>query len=228
MTATSGSSSAEAGGAFSPGPGRTVLHLVRHGEVYNPQGVLYGRLPDFHLSEDGKLMAKAAAGFLAGRDVVALRSSPLDRTLETAAPLAAQFGLEVVTDQRLIEPTNRLEGTTVGVGPGALRNPANWRYLWDPFRPSWGEPYQAIAARMLSVMAEVARAAQGHEAVCVSHQLPIWTARRAAEGKHLWHDPRHRQCALASVTSFSYTGDTITGISYAEPAGSGRPQVPGA
>jgi hypothetical protein len=101
-----------------------VLHLVRHGEVYNPQGVLYGRLPGFHLSEDGKLMAKAAAGFLSGRDVVALRSSPLDRTLETAAPLAAQFGLEVVTDQRLIEPTNRFEGTTVGVGSGALRNPA--------------------------------------------------------------------------------------------------------
>jgi broad specificity phosphatase PhoE len=228
MTATPGSSSAGAGGVFTPGPGRTVLHLVRHGEVYNPGGVLYGRLPDFHLSEDGRLMAKAAAGFLAGRDVVLLRSSPLDRTLETTAPLAAQFGLEVVTDRRLIEPTNVFEGTTVGVGSGALRNPVNWRHLWDPFRPSWGEAYRDIAARMLSVMSEVAQAAEGHEAVCVSHQLPIWIARRAAEGRPLWHHPAHRQCALASVTTFSYAGGTITGISYAEPAGSGRPQVPGA
>ncbi len=206
----------------------TVLHLLRHGEVYNPGGVLYGRLPDFHLSEEGRLMAKAAAGFLAGRDVVLLQSSPLDRARETAAPLAAQFGLEVSIDDRLIEPTNVFEGTTVGVGPGALRNPANWRHLYNPFRPSWGEPYREVAARMLAAMAAAVRAARGHEAVLVSHQLPIWIARRAAEGRPLWHHPAHRQCALASVTSFSYTGDRITGVSYAEPAGHGPPQTPGA
>lgn len=210
-----------------PGPD-TVLHLLRHGEVHNPGGVLYGRLPDFHLSEEGRLMAKAAAGFLAGRDVVLLRCSPLDRTRETAAPLAAQFGLGVSTDDRLIEPTNVFEGTTVGVGSGALRNPAHWRYLYDPFRPSWGEPYRDVAARMLAAMADAAQAARGHEAVLVSHQLPIWIARRAAGGRPLWHNPAHRQCALASVTSFSYAGDRITGVSYAEPAGHGRQQTPGA
>ena len=206
----------------------TVVHLLRHGEVYNPQGILYGRIPGFHLSEDGRLMAKAAADFLAGRDVVALRSSPLDRALETAAPLSALFGLEATVDDRLIEPSNRFEGTTFGPGSGALSNPAHWRYLYNPFRPSWGEPYASIAARMFEVMTEVARAARGHEAVCVSHQLPIWTARRAAEGKPLWHNPTRRQCALASVTSFAYVGDAITGVSYADPAGGGRPQVSGA
>jgi broad specificity phosphatase PhoE len=77
-------------------------------------------------------------------------------------------------------------------------------------------------------MADAARAARGREAVCVSHQLPIWVARRAAEGRHLWHHPGHRQCALASVTSFTYHGDTISGVSYAEPAGAGSRQVPGA
>jgi broad specificity phosphatase PhoE len=173
-------------------------------------------------------MAKAAAGFLAGRDVVLLRSSPLDRTLETSAPLAAQFELPVHTDDRLIEPTNVFEGTTVGVGSGALRNPVNWRYLYNPFRPSWGEPYRDIATRVLAAMADAVRAARGHEAVLVSHQLPIWIARRAAEGTHLWHNPAHRECALASVTSFSYTGDEITGVSYAEPAGHGRQPTPGA
>ena len=206
----------------------TLVHLLRHGEVSNPAGVLYGRLPDFHLSEDGLLMAKAAAGFLAGRDVAALLSSPMERALETAAPLAAQFGLEVSVDERLIEPWNHFEGTTFGVGEGALSKPAHWRYLRNPFRPSWGEPYTSIAARMHAAMAEAAQAARGREAVCVSHQLPIWVARRAAEGRHLWHHPGRRQCALASVTSFTYDGDTVTQVAYAEPAGAGRPQVPGA
>ncbi len=228
MTENPGVSAAAGSGDRDPGTAVTVVHLVRHGEVYNPGGILYGRLPGFHLSEDGRLMAKAAAGFLAGRDVVVLRSSPLDRTLETAAPLAAQFGLEPEIDERLIEPTNKFEGTTTGVGNGVIFHPANWRYLYDPFRPSWGEPYASIAARMLAAVADAARSARGHEAVCVSHQLPIWTARRAAEGKRLWHHPGHRQCALASVTSFIYTGDKLTGVSYTEPAGAGRPQVPGA
>ena len=197
----------------------TVLHLLRHGEVYNPGGVLYGRLPDFHLSEEGRLMAKAAAGFLAGRDVVLLRCSPLDRTLETAAPLAAQFELAVHTDERLIEPTNVFEGTTVGVGSGALRNPVNWRYLYNPFRPSWGEPYRDIATRMLAAMADAARAARGHEVVCVSHQLPVWTLRLYLTGRRLWHDPRRRECGLASMTTLVYDGDRLVGVEYSEPAG---------
>ena len=148
-------------------------------------------------------MAKAAADFLAGRDVTVLRSSPLERALETAEPLAAQFGLTVVVDPRLIEPWNHFEGMTFGVGDGALRQPAHWPRLWNPFRPSWGEPYAEIEARMQAAMSDAADAARGHEAVCVSHQLPIWVARRSVEGRRLWHDPRRRECALASVTSFS-------------------------
>jgi len=206
----------------------TVVHLVRHGEVSNPDGILYGRLPGFHLSEEGRLMAKATAGFLAGRDVAVLVTSPLERAQETAAPLAAQFGLAPQVDGRLIEPWNHFEGTRFGVGDGALRRPANWQYLRNPFRPSWGEPYASVAARMRAAMADAAAAAPGREAVCVSHQLPIWVTRLAVEGRHLWHHPGHRTCALASVTSFSYVDGQITGISYAEPAGAGRPQVPGA
>jgi broad specificity phosphatase PhoE len=206
----------------------TVVHLLRHGEVHNPRGILYGRLPGFHLSEDGRTMAKAAADFLAARDVAVLLSSPLDRALETAAPLAAQTGLGVTVDERLIEPWNHFEGTRFGVGDGALRRPANWPYLHNPFRPSWGEPYARIAARMHAAMAAAAQAAQGREVVCVSHQLPIWVARRAAEHRPLWHHPGHRQCALASVTSFTFAGGAITGISYAEPAGAAGKQAHGA
>lgn len=197
----------------------TVVHLLRHGETYNPQRVIYARLPDFHLSEEGRVMAKAAADWLAGRDVVALFSSPMERARETAEPVAAQFGLEVVIDERLTEAWNHFEGKRFGAGDGALRRPEHWRYLTNPFLPSWGEPYQQVADRMLAAMATAREAARGREAVCVSHQLPIWVARRAAEGRRLWHDPRRRQCALASVTSFTYRGDRVTGVSYAEPAG---------
>src|SRR5262249_41370636 len=101
----------------------TVVHLVRHGEVENPQRVLYGRLTGFHLSAEGRVMARAAADFLAGGDVTVLRSSPLERALETAEPLAAQFGLPVVVDERLVEPWNHFEGMTFGVGDGSLRRP---------------------------------------------------------------------------------------------------------
>ena len=206
----------------------TVVHLLRHGEVRNPDHVIYGRLPDFHLSEDGRMMAKAAASFLAGRDVTALFSSPMERARETAEPLAAQFGLEVVIDDRLIEPWNHFEGLTFGVGDGSLRRPEHWRYLRNPFLPSWGEPYQEVADRMLAAVADARDAARGHEAVCVSHQLPIWVTRRWIEGRRLWHNPARRQCALGSITSISFAGDEITGVTYAEPAGSSRRQIAGA
>jgi broad specificity phosphatase PhoE len=206
----------------------TVVHLLRHGEVRNPGQVIYGRLPDFHLSEDGRMMAKAAASFLAGRDVTALFSSPMERARETAEPLAAQFGLEVAIDDRLIEPWNHFEGLTVGVGDGSLRKMEHWPYLWNPFRPSWGEPYRQVADRMLAAVTDARDAARGHEAVLVSHQLPIWVTRRRIEGRRLWHNPSRRQCALGSVTGITYSGDEITGVSYAEPAGSAGRQVAGA
>ena len=173
-------------------------------------------------------MAKAAADFLAGRDIVTVRSSPLERAVETAEPIAAEFGLPIVVDDRLIEAANHFEGLRFGVGDGALRQPSAWFYLRNPFRPSWGEPYAEVAVRVLAAVREAAAAARGHEAVCVSHQLPIWSSRRAVDGRRLWHDPRRRQCALVSVTSFTVSGGRITSVQYREPSGPSRPQVAGA
>jgi broad specificity phosphatase PhoE len=205
-----------------------VVHLVRHGEVENPRGVLYGRLPDYHLSANGKVMAKAAADFLAGRDITVLRSSPLDRAVETAQPIGAEFGLTAEIDERLIEPWNHFEGMRFAVGDGALSQPRHWLYLRNPFRPSWGEPYVEVASRVLAAATDAASAAAGHEAVCVSHQLPIWVTRLQAEGRRLWHHPGRRQCALGSVTSLTLVHGKITTVGYAEPSGSGSGQVPGA
>ncbi|NRQ31434.1 histidine phosphatase family protein [Nonomuraea sp. NN258] len=208
----------------------TVVHLLRHGEVHNPNGVLYGRLPGYHLSETGNLMAETVAKAIGGRDIVALYSSPLERAQETSAPLATKLGLDVIKDDRLIEAGNLLEGRVIGQGLAVLRNPRNYRYFWNPLRPSWGEAYPQIVARMKSMVDEARAAARGHEVVLVSHQLPIWAIRCAAEGRRLWHDPRRRQCSLASLTTFSFDGDRLMSIGYSEPAGSlnSGPTIPGA
>lgn len=196
----------------------TVVHLMRHGEVHNPEGVLYGRRPGYHLSELGRQMADRVAEHLAGRDVTHVVASPLERAQETATPIAKAHGLDLATDERLIEAANVFEGKTFGVGDGALRKPANWRHLTNPFRPSWGEPYIEQVVRMMAALGKARDAARGHEAVCVSHQLPIWVVRSFVERRRLWHDPRKRQCTLASVTSFTYRDDKIVSVGYSEPA----------
>jgi broad specificity phosphatase PhoE len=207
---------------------RTVVHLVRHGEVHNPDGLLYGRLPGYRLSEAGRIQAKIVAESLADHDVTHVVSSPLQRAQETAAPIAATHQLTVITDDRLVEAGNRFEGMRVGVGDGALRQPRHWAKLYNPFRPSWGEPYLEIAHRMLAAVHRARSLASGHEAVCVSHQLPIWTVRRFLEGRRLWHDPRRRQCSLASLTSIIFDDEQLVDIVYTEPVGPTDPTVTGA
>ena len=199
------------------GQNRTIVHLARHGEVDNPAGLLYGRLPDYHLSELGTEMAERVAEHFRERDVVHLVSSPLERAQETAAPLAQALGLPVLTDGRVIEAANYFEGLRLSFD-GALRHPKNWLYFRNPFKPSWGEAYTEILARMRRAMREAADAAFGHEAVIVTHQLPIWVARINAEGRRMAHDPRKRQCTLGSVTSFTYIDGHVTSVSYSEPA----------
>ena len=197
---------------------RTVVHLLRHGEVYNPTGILYGRLPGFHLSERGRAMAERVAESLADRDVVHVVSSPLERAQETAEPSARRLGLDVVIDQGVIEAGNVFQGRRFGAGDGALLRPSAWWHLRNPARPSWGEPYVSLVARMLAAMARARDAARGHEALVVSHQLPIWIVRSHLEGRRLMHDPRRRQCTLASLTSFSYVDDRVASVAYSEPA----------
>lgn len=197
---------------------RTVVHLLRHGEVHNPEAILYGRLPGFLLSAIGHRMATAAADALADHDLAYLVASPLDRAQETAKPFAERFGLQIHSDDRLIEADNFFAGRAFGVGGGVLRRPAAWPRLRNPFTPSWGEPYAEIAQRMSAAVQAARVSAEGREALCVSHQLPIWTLRRHVEGKRLWHHPARRQCGLASLTSLTFDGDRVTDVAYQEPA----------
>ena len=202
---------------------RTTVHLLRHGEVHNPEGVLYGRLEGYRLSDRGRLMAQRVADVLHGNghDIRLVVASPLQRAQETARPTAGAFGLDVGTDERLIEAGNTFEGTTVGSQRAALASPRYWPRYVNPFRPSWGEPYRDQVARMTAAVGDARRrldAEGGGEALLVSHQLPIWVTRLFLERRPLWHDPRKRQCSLTSLTSLTFAGPRLVGLDYWEPA----------
>ena len=198
----------------------TTVHVARHGEVENPNKILYGRQPGWRLSNRGQQMAETLGEWSKPLNIGALHVSPLQRAQETAAPIARAHGLEITTDERLIEAGNVFEGKSFELGSGVLKHPASWRHLYNPWRPSWGEPYEEQITRMLAAVFAAHKAANGKDAIIVSHQLPIWILRSAIEGRSLLHDPRKRICTLASVTSIHFDDQgVISGLSYAEPAG---------
>ena len=197
----------------------STVHVIRHGEVHNPDKILYGRQPGWRLSDRGQEMARTLGEWSKSVDLGALHVSPLQRAQETAAPIAAAHKIAITTDERLIEAANIFEGKPFGVGDGVLKQPSAWRHLWNPWRPSWGEPYTEQVERMSAAVEAARVAAQGKDALVVSHQLPIWILRSSVEGRRFLHDPRKRQCSLASVTSLHFDASgKVVGLSYSEPA----------
>jgi broad specificity phosphatase PhoE len=197
-----------------------VVHLVRHGHVHNPERVLYGRLPEFRLSDTGQLMAHTTARALAdsGRDIGRLISSPLLRAQQTAAAIGAALDLPVETDDRLIEAGNIWEGKRIRpIARLALDPRTLWR-IRNPWRPSWGEPYSDQRDRVTAAVLSAAASEPNRDSVLVSHQLPIWVTRLSAEDRKLAHNPSSRQCALASVTSLTVENGAIVGVEYSDPA----------
>ena len=197
----------------------STVHVARHGEVENPQKILYGRQPGWRLSTRGQQMAQVLGEWSKSIDLGALHVSPLQRAQETAAPIAKAHGMEITTDERLIEAGNIFEGKSFEPGSGILKHPTAWRHLFNPWKPSWGEPYDEQINRMFAAIFAAHKAANGKDAIVVSHQLPIWITRSAIEGRSMLHDPRKRECTLASVTSIYFDDEgVISGLSYSEPA----------
>ena len=197
----------------------STVHVVRHGEVENPEKILYGRQPGWRLSNRGQEMAQVLGEWSKAIDLGALHVSPLQRAQETAAPIAKVHGIAITTDDRLIEAANIFEGKSFELGSGVLKHPTSWRHLYNPWKPSWGEPYEEQINRMLAAIFAAKEAANGKDAIVVSHQLPIWITRSAIEGRSMLHDPRKRECTLASVTSVHFDDDgVISGLTYSEPA----------
>lgn len=212
----------------------TTIHFVRHGEVHNPDHILYERLPGFHLSDHGRRMAEATARYLAAspqtNTAAAVYSSPLDRTRETAQAILTALNetrmarneepLELVTDQRIIEAGNNFRGTRIGHGEGALWRNGNWKLVTNLWKPSWGESYRQIAARVGAFAQEKVREHAGQQIIVVSHESPIWSYRHLLETGHPEHNMLLRHTALASVTSITYDSQTgnVMSITYVDPA----------
>ena len=193
---------------------------MRHGEVENPDGVLYGRLPGFGLSADGAAMAQLAANALVaeGRPTVRVLTSPLQRAVESASPIEELMSLASERVDELIEASSRLEGGRFAMKLSILAKPAAWPYLINPFRPSWGEPFTSVLTRTLGVFETLRDEPLDGDVVIVGHQLPIWLMHRHVAGKPLFHDPRKRRCGLSSITSFEWIDGRLVEVGYREPA----------
>lgn len=194
----------------------TTVHLIRHGQVENPAGVIYGRLPGYHLSERGRRQAGAARDRLADADLAVVWASPLERAQETAAIVAEPHGADVVTDARLIESGTTLEG----VGRSArdlLLAPRQWWSLRNPIKPSWGESFADIRKRMLAAVRDAISAAEGHEVAVVSHQTPVLVARLGLARRRVPPWMAMTPCATGSVTTLVLDGDTVVSASYFAP-----------
>ena len=138
----------------------------------------------------------------------------LSRSSATAAATAPASAPQAVKD--IIEAGNTFEGLRTKGWRSQLLNPIRWRHMTNPLEPSWGEPYQEIFERMWSAVEDARNKAEGHEAVMVSHQLPIVMVQRHVQGKRLAHASRN--CDLASVTSLVFDGGSVVDWAYSTPA----------
>ena len=196
----------------------TIVHLVRHGEVFNPGKILYGCIPGYHLSSRGHSMAARTANSFEGHGVAYLAASPLLRAQQTAQPISQVTGLDVEECPQVIESGNDFEGLRTKGWRSQLWNPKRWPQMYNPLEPSWGEPFLDIADRMMAAVHDIRNKAEGHEGIVVSHQLPIVMVQRTVRGQALAHAPWNRECALASVTSLVFSGKDIIDIRYSTPA----------
>lgn len=200
------------------------IHLIRHGEVDNPDGILYGRLPGFQLSARGREMAELAAKHVLeeGRAVAALYASPLLRARQSAAPFERCYGLQIRNEPRIIEPTNVFEGKSKTGRASLLKHVKSWPALWNPLLPSWGEPYARIFRRVRAAMEEAWANAEAEgvkgDIVMLSHQAPIWNQHLSVAGKPFAHNPAKRRCDLSSITTFVKHGNKWVELGYASPA----------
>lgn len=163
---------------------RTVIYLCRHGEVYNPKQVIYGRMPGFPLSEEGRKQAHALGKHLSDKKLKAIYASPLERARETATIVGSYHNIDVTQirfDDRLIEVGKpNFEGLPIEEG-----NKIHWNYYQPKFTTAGGESMLDIWKRMKHALEEIAKNHKGEEIAVVSHGDPIMISRAKYSGKKL-------------------------------------------
>jgi probable phosphomutase (TIGR03848 family) len=172
--------------ARSKTPSPTLVLLVRHGQTPTTGATLPGRAKGLHLADKGREQAEQAARRIAGlKKVAAVYASPLERTRETAAPIATARGLKVVTDRGLLECDF---GDWTGAELKALRKTPEWNTVQrypSGFRFPGGESFTEMQTRICSTLDRLVARHPGETIVAVSHADPIKAALAQALGTHL-------------------------------------------
>lgn len=147
-----------------------TLYLVRHGEVHNLKGVIYGHLPGFGLSERGREQIERAAAVLAANGpFAALYASPLQRAQQSAAILADRLGLQVATEERIVE-------TGIGTFQGRRFEELPQPYITEQGAHPELESAAAIRERLLQWVDQMRARHAGEQIIAVSHRDPIIVA----------------------------------------------------
>jgi broad specificity phosphatase PhoE len=206
-------------------PVRTTLHLVRHCDVENPEGVLYGHLPGFRLSDKGVRQAHALGEFFAERPVREIYASPLERAQQTAHIIASYLdNAPVVTTPELVEARFGLHLQGVRPKDVPLKRPL-WfvHMLWPGLLPN-DESVAAMAARVRAPLSRLLRDFPGQEGICVSHGDPIQAFWVESERRHAY--ALHRlQCAKGGMLSLSYEDGELVSQQYRPPREVGAPEA---
>jgi broad specificity phosphatase PhoE len=201
----------------------TRLDLVRHGHVENPQRKVYGRLPGWTLSAEGRDQAAAVARHLASRPIVHIYSSPLERARETAAAIAAARGASVSVEDDLIESSlgahwEGLRWTDVRT----TRHAELDAYLHRPHEVDFvDEPFAALGVRMARALRAIAARHAGEEVAVVSHGDPIKAAICHLEGKPI-KDLHRRRVRTGGLVAIEVDAGSIRIVEEWEPPRSGH------
>lgn len=172
----------------------TVISFIRHGHVHNPQGILYGRLPRFRLSDGGRAQAKSAAETLRGKPIVALYSSPMLRARQTAqAVLDVHPGLTMHISKWVNEVQTSYQGQSLAE---LIMNG------WDLYAGSKGEQPLDVLARTLRFIDRTCQRHEGEHIVVVTHGDVI--ASVICWAKRLSIHPHHREALIAAGIAEGY------------------------
>lgn len=148
----------------------TTIYLFRHGQYESPNHAVPYRLPGFHLSAKGVADVTARASELATKPIVAVYTSPMERTYETATILAKPFHLTPIVDDRLIE----LRSPAQGEKEGFVEARGGWGIYESPwYKEHGGESMQEVVARMQAAMVDFTQKHANGEVIVVSHGDPI-------------------------------------------------------
>jgi len=193
----------------------TTIHFVRHSEFSNPDRIIPGRMPGYHLDLAGKEKAKKVGEFFKDRPIKAIYTSPLERTFETANIISGYLPpLKPIHSYDLIEvDSNNWQAYKL---EELYTNNYYEAFINDPETQEVPENISKLASRMEKFTIDLCNKHKGEEVVCVSHMHPIIALKLSLEGKPL-KSLRTVQLTTASITSFHFDENCkLAGVDYYE------------